>query len=417
MTVRQQLASISRRLSGNDLDPFLLKLSRALLEMALYVQISTCGVVPKFKLTCGDALSPAERRKKVDVLVVNPPYRKLDRQETRRYLSSFSDVIQGQPNIYNLFISQAINKVRRGGFVGLLTPTSFLSGASFSKLRQGILKECEVDTIDLLSERSMFMDVDQETAITTFRKRRRNDDEKGLVALSVLREQEFKRIGDLELPEGGIPWPVPRSEGQARALQVAQPSPFRLGDYGYACGIGNLVAYRDKRPRFEAYLETMAAERKVLPLIWATDITVDGELKVGRRTRFERHQQFVEVLATAKGVITRPAVVMQRLTSSDQKSRLVAAHLPAELLEKYGGVVCENHVIVLEATGEQSVSAEVLSRLLNSEFLNDVFRCISGPNNVSVFELKELMLPDPERLIAAVEREGCIERAVEKAFG
>lgn len=173
MSARQRLVRIEKNLSGNDLDPVLLSISNSFLAMALYPLIEVCGYRPVFRLHQGDGLTSVEiEEEQPDVVACNPPYRKLKANELEGYRALHGDVAEGQANIYGLFINRTLQLTRRGGFVGLLTPTSFLSGQSFSKLRTKLLTNSDTLQIDMLSDRiSMFIRVEQETAITILRRR------------------------------------------------------------------------------------------------------------------------------------------------------------------------------------------------------------------------------------------------------
>ena len=109
-------------------------------------------------------------------------------------------------------------------------------------------------------------------------------------------------------------------------------------------------------------------------------------------------------------------MLLQRLTSSDQKSRLVAAAVPKSFVETYGGFVCENHVIVLQPTRNDALAPELLAAMLNTRSVDRVFRSISGASNVAVFELKELLLPDPEQLAAQRTVQPNMAAAVRAAY-
>lgn len=422
-TPRDQIRKISANLSGNDLDPVLSELSRSFVEMALYPTIKKAGRRPRLNLHQGDGLTD-ERLKTTQphVLAINPPYRKLGREEVKRYLKNHQDVIERQPNIYGLFINRAIQIAPNHGLIGLLTPTSFLSGTSFSKLREKIIDRCNVLQIDMLSDRSsLFIDVEQETAITLLRSRDKNHRRRIGTKINVLKPGEgFKSVGRFSLPKCGRPWVIPRASEQVTWLKLAKKSKYRLADYGYRCRIGHLVGYRDERKRFsELPTKKPAAIKKttVVPLVWATDISPTGNFRFGHTTRIARTERFVEVNdLDDKGVITKRAVILQRLTSNDQKSRLITTAIPSSFVKKYGGFVCENHVIVLEQNSELAIEPNALAALLNTSYVNDIFRCISGSSNVSVYELNELMLPNPSVFLEKLANSGDASEAVRHAY-
>ena len=133
---------VSNNLIGNDLDETLAHLSSQFLLMALYEQLEKSASSLSFKMSLGDGLlSTACNEERADVVICNPPYRKMKAAEVKRYIDTFGDVIEGQPNIYGLFIRQCLKLGKERAVVGLLTPTSYLSGRNFSKLRRAILNE------------------------------------------------------------------------------------------------------------------------------------------------------------------------------------------------------------------------------------------------------------------------------------
>lgn len=419
LSPRRQLDHIERHLSGNDLDPVLLEISREFLRMALSDLLVTTARNLSFRLFKGDGLtSSAIETLQPDVLACNPPYRKLKTAEVDKYREAHGDVIEGQPNIYGLFINRTLQLTKQGGLVGLLTPTSFLSGQSFSKLRTKLLTHGNTLHVDVLNDRSaMFIDVEQETAITVLRTRSSSKIVDSRPRVSVLKpDGEFENVGEFVLPNSGRPWPIPRAPDDAGLLRLAESAAFTLSDYGYVARVGHLVAYRDGRQRFAQQPEPKPG-RLVVPLVWATDITPDGRFDHGRECRFSRDRRFVEISSlTDHGVITKPAVLLQRLTSSDQKRRLVAAAVPEAWVAQFGGYVCENHVIVLEPVNKNAMAPEKLAAILNTRPVDRVFRAISWASNVAVSELDALLLPDPSHFKHVKSRGVALDEAVRAAY-
>lgn len=419
LSASQQLDHIEHHLSGNDLDPVLLDISREFLRMALSELLATTGRDLSLRLFKGDGLtSSAIEKLQPDVLACNPPYRKLKAAEVDQYRKTHGDVIEGQPNIYGLFINRTLQLAKKGALIGLLTPTSFLSGQSFSKLRTKLLTHADTLHVDMLSDRNaMFIDVEQETTITVLRTRSASEVVDSKTRVSVLKpEGEFEDVGEFLLPNSGRPWPIPRAASDAGLLQAAEAAGFTLSDYGYVARVGHLVAYRDERQRF-AQQPAPKPGRLVVPLVWATDIRPDGRFDHGRECRFSRGRRFVQISSlTDRGVITNSAVLLQRLTSSDQKRRLVAAAVPEVWVAQFGGYVCENHVIVLEPVSKDAMPPERLAAILNTQPVDRVFRAISGASNVAVSELDELLLPDPAHFKHVKTRGTGLDDAVRAAY-
>ena len=173
LSSRARLKHIERHLFGTDKDATLCKLSRQFLYMALHNDIEDSGYVPMFIVEAADSLK-SERSKlgRRDVVVCNPPYRKLSAAEVALLDPAFEQVTEAQPNLYSIFIFHCVRLVRPGGVVALVTPTSFLSGQYFSGLRSFLIRSADVEHIGMVSERKgVFIDVEQEAALTVLRRR------------------------------------------------------------------------------------------------------------------------------------------------------------------------------------------------------------------------------------------------------
>lgn len=106
MSAVDQLKHIERNRTGNDLDSVLLNLSRSFLDVALYGLIEHAAYRPCFRLFEGDGFTSRKiELLRPDVIACNPPYRKLKADELLDFRTKHGNVIEGQPNIYGLFIN------------------------------------------------------------------------------------------------------------------------------------------------------------------------------------------------------------------------------------------------------------------------------------------------------------------------
>lgn len=420
-TARSVIKHIEKNVSGSDLDETLLELSRHFLRMALYDLVVSSKYLPDFELVHGDGLAATTSSRRPHVVICNPPYRKLKAKDVEGYVKDYGSVIEGQPNIYGLFIHRSIQMAKLGGLVGLLTPTSYLSGQYFSKLRVELLNRAGPIRIDMLSGRtSTFIDVEQETAITVLRTRVPMEVDRWCVNVSVrTKEDVFEDVGQCVLPTCGRPWPIPKRVDDVALLKAAESSVVRLSSYGYQAKVGHLVDYRDERKRYSKPPKTKHGHT-VFPLVWATDITPKGVFTHGRRRRGDKHELYVATVAGEQScVIRRPSLVMQRVTSTDQPRRLVCAAVPAEWAASHKGFVAENHVIVIEQVAGRvpAFDTQTLALVLSSATVDRLFRSISGVANVSVFELNQVPMPDAEAVLRELKLGGDLESAVLKGYG
>jgi adenine-specific DNA-methyltransferase len=114
---------------------------------------------------------------------------------------------------------------------------------------------------------------------------------------------------------------------------------------------------------------------------------------------------------------------VQRTTAKEQLRRLIAAELPQTFIDAHGGVIVENHLNMVRARGAPKVTAATVAAVLNSDVVDQVFRCISGSVAVSAFELEAIPLPPAaamaqiEGLVANGSPRAVIEKALRSLYG
>ena len=418
------LTYVEKNLFGMDIDSTLCALSHQFLKITLHEEIRAAGWEPTFRIITGNSLCDLETFfGSIDVLVCNPPYRKMNKSEIEKYRDNFEEIIQGQPNMYGLFIALSIKLLKQNGVCALVTPTSFLSGQYFSKLRGFLMNEAQVLSIGMVSDRSgVFIDVLQETALTLLRRtsNARTLQTKATVSV-VSRDGSYLDVGPCVLTNSGAAWPIPRTETDVFLLKKVAASKFRIKDYGYAVRIGIFVWNRDKRPVYMSAAEVKRHKaRAAVPLLWSSDIKSGGVLNFDGTKKENGEPCFVNFGdKTHRSIIHRVSVILQRVTSNDQTRRLIASVVPKKLLKKYKGFVGENHTVILEQVVAKPVlTPKQMAELLGSGVVDRSFRCISGSTNVSAFELSQLSLPDPVLLKRFIAMGNSIEDAARKAvFG
>ncbi len=422
-TPRQVLRHIEIHLYGTDIDTTLCELSKQFLRMALYEEIRKSTYTPHFRVHQADSLTElASMYGTIDVVVCNPPYRKIAADEIGHVIGTYGEVIEAQPNLYGLFIGLCVRLLRRGGYAAFVTPTSFLSGQNFRKLRTFLMRNTEVAHIGMVSDREgVFIDVEQETALTVLRRCSETNRMQARAKVSVVSATgHYKSVGQCLLPNSGAVWPIPRAVGDVALLKAARKTKHRLSDYGYRVRVGSYVWNRDKRPRYKSIKAVKRAKaRTALPLLWSRDIPEKGRVHFDDLEMADDKHRFVDLGDKRhRSSVTRPSLVMQRVTSNDQPRRLVAAPVPLSFLVKYGGFVGENHIVILEQVAKKPVLGLAdMAKLLGTTPVDRFFRCISGATNVSIFELGQLALPDPEKVQAELKKGSSMEEAVHRSYG
>jgi adenine-specific DNA-methyltransferase len=394
---REILEHVESNLSGVEIDPFGAWMSQALAEIRLVDLAIAAGRRPKTIVRVGDALQIlADEPHGYDLVVGNPPYGKVTLTPSRRRF--FARSVYGHANLYGLFTDLALRITRAGGIVAFVTPTSFLSGQYFKALRCILAAEAPPVCLDFVQQRDgVFEDVLQETVLVAFRK---GD---GKVATKVNAIHAERSTGSVKVSPvaritvlriGEMPWLFPRNENQRNVLRGAMRMTSRLSKYGLTVVTGQLVWNRHK-DQLRA-----TPSKRAFPLVWAESVLPDGSFRF--RALRGTHRPYFELRPDQEYLVTREeCLLVQRTTAKEQYRRLVCGLLPEQfIMTNGGGVVVENHLNIIRADNGLfgRVPLEAVRALLNSQTVDQVFRCISGSVAVSAYELNALPLPDPDDL-------------------
>lgn len=413
------LAYLEENIHGCDIDPFLCRLSSIFLKMALSKRIERAGRMPTFKIRTGNGLRVFDELVGTFTLVLcNPPYRKLQRAEAIPLYKEYGEVMKGgQPNIYSLFIGRSMQLLQEKGIAALLTPMSFLSGSYYSAVRRELCRMGRIHQFDLIwDKQGVFLGAEQDTVVTVWQKGYIGKSSKTKIySLSI--SGDCKSSGETKIhKDSNGPWPIPKCLADVNLLALFEQRAFNLESYGYKPRTGAIVIHRDTRRRYGGPKEAKDAKHPI-PMIWSMDIRPDGTLNLQMTSK--RNVRFIDMeTGENTSIVKGPSIALQRVTAPEQKRRLVCAPVPDSIRKRFGGLVGENHVCLIERVScDSKISPEFLSAILRTEIVDRLFRCISGATNVSVYELMHLPLPDPKKVIKYIAAGLPMDDAVVCAFG
>lgn len=397
---QRAVEDLSARLRGLELDPFGAWLSQFLVDCELVRLAPKADRPPRIVTNCNAlAISPTTFGT-YDYVVGNPPYGELNRSFC--IPDHFQDVLAGRPNLYQLFLKLAFLLAKRGGVIHQITPTGFIGGDYSRRLRDWIQREGAPLQFDFLEKRKgVFESVQQELVISLFKRGGR----KRVVDCNVIKyrgtEVEESPLSSSRFLRGRN-WVLPRRTADRQVVTVFDGDLPTLESAGFQVKTGYVVPYRHDE------LLSPRKRKNSYPLIWAEAIRSEGlspEYAYSHgRSRWVTHLQ------KCPGLISEPCVLIKRTSSKEQAQRIQAAVVNSDFIDRHGGFYAENHINVLLPVETSATSLEGLNKLLQTDVVNSLFRCINGTVTVSATELIRLPMPTAEAMKVFTNRTNRLRR-------
>jgi len=175
-------SSSSKNIYGVDINPEAVTISKKILyekfgrKINLDNNIIFGNTITKNKKIDSRAIDLHQKFKAVlanggfDVILGNPPYVTLKRDEFDSSESLYPKITNGVVNCATLMIGRGLELLKDGGILGFLLPKSVIRVDSYSKLRKFLLENTQIKTIFDLG--SMFKDVRGEQIILIIKKQK-----------------------------------------------------------------------------------------------------------------------------------------------------------------------------------------------------------------------------------------------------
>jgi adenine-specific DNA-methyltransferase len=335
----------------------------------------------------------SDRTGKFDVVICNPPYFKVNAKSI--HATATKNIVQGQCNMYTLFMSLSALLLKEDGLLLFLVPRSFTSGKYFEKFRKEFFGHMSLDAVHLFQSRSDAFKKDnvlQENIILLCRK---NQHQSAEIQLSVcegasdIGSRIIRRVAsDIVLCSANIVR-LPCTEQEDQTLQQVDEWECSLSKLGFAVSTGPIVAFRAQSHIIEN------KEKGKYPLLWMHHVkpmAIEWPIVSLKKPQYLTATAPENLLVSCKNM-----VLLRRFSAKEQERRVIACPLIASdlssSLEKLG---IENHLnyitgVDTEMTDEQTFG---LAALLSSDIVDRYVRISSGNTQISATELGLLPLPD-----------------------
>lgn len=327
-----------------------------------------------------------------DYVISNPPYFKLAKEDYRT--RSCIDIVDGQTNIYALFMAICSKMLKNDGEMIFITPRSFASGRYFQSFRDFLFGNVSLDFVHLFNTRKDTFakdDVLQELVISKFS---HNNNDKVVVSYSCgindieeAMKTEYPQIEIVDVKSEDKIIFIPTNTKGMEVLRLFRSWDGCMGKYGIKISTGPVVAFR-----IQEYIENDDDSNSV-PLYWMHNVVkMLADHPVARKNK----GQYIEVSSDTKHALlpNKNYILLRRMSSKDDDSRLIAAPYFGNMSkDKYIGI--ENKLnYIYRANGHLRRDETIgLSALLNSKLFDEYFRLFNGNINVSATELRVMPLP------------------------
>jgi adenine-specific DNA-methyltransferase len=335
-----------------------------------------------------------------DLVVMNPPYRKLAASSAHRRALALNGA--ECPNLYAAFLALGAEAIAPGGQLVAITPRSFANGTYFGQFRRYLLDRIALDHLHVFESRStVFSDtgVLQENIIFSGTR----DGRRSHVALTV-------SLGHTDAPSERIvsyedvirPGDVDRfirilsGHSDTSVAETMAALPATLVDLGVQASTGRVVDFRSRE------CLTTAEDSGAVPLIYPGNLrsgVVSWPRDIRKAQGFATRSDADSKLLLPRGYY----VVIKRFSAKEERRRVVAAVWDPLNIDT--PIAFENHLNVLHVRGEglDRDLAVGLSYWFNSSLVDVFFRTFSGHTQVNASDLRSLRFPKLDDLRALGE--------------
>jgi adenine-specific DNA-methyltransferase len=331
-----------------------------------------------------------------DVVIMNPPYRKINGSSRDRRLLSAVGI--ETTNLYSAFMLLAARQLVRNGEFISINPRSFCNGPYFRSFRLELLDLLDLRRVHVFESRKDTFredDVLQENVIVYGRRRA---DQSATIDVSTTSPDG--QIALRRVPSHSVRRPDDRDavlhvlvDDQADAVAAHLSAlPDTLLSLGLAVSTGRVVDFRARE-----FLR-QDPQPGAVPLIFSAHFnegTICWPVVDSRKPN-----AIVATEETRKLLVRRGAyVLIRRFSAKEERRRVVAAlYDPSTMVAEYVGFDNKTNYIHAQGEGLDLDIARGLTVYLNSTMLDAYFRTFSGHTQVNASDVRRLPFPSHKQL-------------------
>ena len=320
-----------------------------------------------------------------DVVIGNPPYVVSKDKQLRKI---YSESVYGRPNLYGYFIHRVLQGLLAdNGILTFINPRTLLTDAYCSALRTFVLKHSQISSVlNIVDRRNVFESVLQSCIVNSFQ----NTNTTNPIRIkSIFSKEDISNTNWVEISRDDFLFkqndgPLFIVGNNHRVYDIFRKlkmlKSFKTHGLSFTTGKIQWDLYRSVLGDSPTPIATR--------LIWAENVQRYCYLEA--RTRADRI--YINARLERCQPITHDTIIIQRTTAVEQPRRIIA-HLFSP--DSFGyPIQAENNTSYLVEI--EDMHLKFVLGILNSKFIDFIFRHVNSNTHVSAGELNALPLPDSE---------------------
>jgi adenine-specific DNA-methyltransferase len=331
-----------------------------------------------------------------DIVILNPPYRKINTNSTERL--ALRRVGIEVSNLYSAFMLLAARQLSDGGDFVSITPRSFCNGPYFRPFRQQLFRLLDLRRVHVYESRTTTFKDDavlQENLIVSAVRSARQAQQVEVSSTLADGRMTRRRVPAEQLVQPGDPdvvLHIHTDQGDDQILEQLGSLPDTLASLGLTVSTGRVVDFRARK-----HLRA-DPEPDTVPLIFAVHIR-EGQIKWPNGQR-RKPNAIAANPDTEKLLVPRGCYVLtKRFSAKEERRRVVAGLLDPTVVDAPAlGFDNKTNYIHLGGGGLDADIARGLTVYLNSTAVDQYFRTFSGHTQVNATDLRRMPFPSRDQL-------------------
>ena len=336
----------------------------------------------------GKELEPLQELEHFDVVISNPPYRKINKEAWEAKAMEY--VCYGAPNLYFLFAAMSMFNLKDEGQMVYIIPRSWTSGAYFKRFRHKLVQEGVLEHIHLFVSRDKVFtseSVLQETMIVKLKKTRAKPNTVKITTsksnADCAAQTSFEAPYDSVINGADDYVYLITSKEELSTLSSINKLQDTLPSLGLKMRTGLTVDFRNKECLKDK------EDKDNVPLFYAQHLK-NGKVKFPLGIANEYLSQDKQGLLQAN----KNYLFVKRFTAKEEKQRLQCAVYLASKQAKFNKISTDNKLNFIEGNDNLEDSIVYgLYVLFNSTTYDNYYRILNGSTQVNATQINDLPVP------------------------